>query len=181
MNKAVFLDRDGTIIVDKHYAYLPETIEFIPDAIEGLQKLQNAGFLLIIITNQSGVAKGLFTEEELKIFNKKMTKMLLEKNIKITDLYYCPHHPEGIIKKYALNCNCRKPKIALFLRAAKDYQIDLSKSYAIGDRIRDCAISLYTNCKGCLISNEKLHNLYDRIKLFCSFKECVEYIIGDNL
>lgn len=178
MNKAVFLDRDGTIIKDKNYSFNPESIEFIEGVIPSLQKLQNNGYLLIIITNQSGIARGMFSETELKIFNDVLLNLLKDNGIAVTSIYYCPHHPQGIVPQYAIECSCRKPGVKMFLDAVLEYNIDLSQSYAIGDNERDCAICLVSNCRGCLINENKAHS-NGIIKTFQTFERCVAYILGE--
>jgi D,D-heptose 1,7-bisphosphate phosphatase len=126
-NKAAFLDRDGTINVDNGYTYKIEDLEFLPGAVEGLKELQKKGYLLIIITNQSGIGRGYYTEKDYKNFMKEFYKRLEEKGVKITADYYCPHRPED-------KCRCRKPMTELVEKAIKDYDIDSSKSIFIGDK-----------------------------------------------
>ena len=162
MNKAIFLDRDGTINVEKDYLFRIEDFEFIFGVKEALKLLQANDFLLIIITNQSGIARGYYTEEDYRILNDWMLKELKFQGINITSVYYCPHHPEAKVEKYRKNCNCRKPKLGLYEQAIEDFNIDLSNSYAIGDKIRDCAICKNTDCHGFLIaSNEKTSVIED--------------------
>lgn len=175
-NKAVFLDRDGTLIIDKGYAYEPKKIEFMPDVISSLKRLENAGFLLIIITNQSGIARGFFTEKQLRAFNTELLERLRLAGVNITDLYYCPHHPEGVIEKYTKVCSCRKPGVELFLRAAEEHNIDFSASYAIGDSLRDCAISSVSACTGCLIG-KMTPEAENNVQQFSDLGECVDFIL----
>ena len=100
MNKAVFLDRDGTINIDKNYLYRKEDFEFMPGAIDGLKKLQEAGYLLIVITNQSGIARGYYTEADYEKLTEYMKSELQKKGVFLTEVLYCPHHPEGVISEY---------------------------------------------------------------------------------
>lgn len=179
MNKAVFLDRDGTIIKDKHYAFLPESIEFLPGVISGLKRLHNASYLLIIITNQSGIARGYFTEEHLKKFNDALLCRLKDEEISIDAIYYCPHYINGTIKKYAVECNCRKPKTGLFYIASTDFNIDFSSSYAIGDSERDCGICYVTQCRGCVLDGNK--SAKDELNHFENFQQCVDFIINNEM
>ncbi len=130
MNKAVFLDRDGTINVDHGYVYKPEDLQFIEKVPESLLRLIKADFLLIIITNQSGVGRGFFTEEAVNSFNENLISQLLEKNIKITDVFVCFHNPDQ-------NCDCRKPSPKLIFEAMKKYDIDPTRSFMIGDKESD--------------------------------------------
>lgn len=164
MNKAVFLDRDGTINVDKAYLSKIEEFEYLPGVIQGLRMLQDAGFILIIVTNQSGIARGYYTEENFLELNKWMLSDLRKKGIKIAKVYYCPHHPNGKIEKYKLDCNCRKPKLGMYEEAIEDFDIDLSRSFTIGDKIRDLAICEKTSCRGYLISDLEKENLVDGVK-----------------
>lgn len=132
MNKAVFLDRDGTINVDHGYVYKPEDLQFIEDVPQSLLQLDNAGYLLIIITNQSGVGRHFFTKEDVQRFNENLILQLAEKGVKITDVFVCCHAPEQ-------NCDCRKPSPRLILDAIKKYNIDPKKSFMIGDKESDFA------------------------------------------
>ena len=139
---AVFLDRDGTINVDYGYVCQKERLQFADGALKGLKILQDAGYLLVIITNQSGVARGYFSLEELEKFHSYMLEQLRLEGIFISGLYYCPH----------LNgCDCRKPGLELFYQAQKELQIDFSRSYAIGDQLRDLSICSAEPVRGYLI------------------------------
>ena len=151
MNKAAFLDRDGTINIDKNYLYKIEDFEFIPGAIETMRKLKELGYLLVIITNQSGIARGYYTEEDFYTLTEWMKEVLLNKGISIDGVYYCPHLPDAEMKKYKVECNCRKPKTGLFYKAAMELNIDIDNSIAIGDKMRDLAICDETMCRGFLI------------------------------
>lgn len=162
--KAIFLDRDGTINIDKSYIYKTTDFEFIPGAIEALKILQNEGFRLIIITNQSGIARGYYTENDLKKLNNWMLNQLYDEGINISKVYYCPHCKDGIVNQYNVECNCRKPKLGLFLEAIKEFNIDIENSYAIGDKIRDCEIAFKMNCKGYLIGHNEKKEIIQDIK-----------------
>lgn len=155
MNKAVFLDRDGTINVEKHYLHRVEDFDFLPDAVDGLRLLQKAGFKLIIITNQSGIARGYYTEEDYRVLNGWMLAELKRRGINIDAAYYCPHLPGAKIEKYRQVCSCRKPALGLFNQAVEDFDIDLAQSFAIGDKRRDCAICEMTACRGFLIGENE--------------------------
>ena len=145
MNKASFLDRDGTINVDYGYVYQYEKFEFIDGVVDTLKKLQGKGYLLIIITNQSGIARGYFSEEDMKSLHQKMCDDLLKQGVKIDAIYYCPHLD---------GCECRKPGVELFYKAAKDFDIDFSESIVIGDRLRDLSICEKENVRGFWITKE---------------------------
>ncbi len=152
-NKAVFLDRDGTINVDKDYLYRIEDFEYIDGAIEGLKALVDLGYMLVVITNQSGIARGFYTEDDYHRINDWMKRDLASRGIKIEATYFCPHLPEGIVKEYAVECDCRKPATGLFWKAAHDLDIDMDHSIAIGDKQRDLSICKESGVKGILISD----------------------------
>ena len=167
MNKVVFLDRDGTINEDYGYVFEIEKFKFIKGVIEGLKILRDLGYKLIVITNQSGIARGYYTKEDaIKIFEY-MKNELLKENIEIEKVYYCPHIGD--------NCNCRKPKLELFYKAQKEFDIDFKESYAIGDKVRDLAICEKENVKGFLLNNkEKIEN--ENIKRSKNLLEAAKYI-----
>ena len=164
MNKVVFLDRDGTINVDTHYLYKQEDFIFLPGVVESLKLLVDKGFLLIVITNQSGIARGYYTEDDFHKLDDWMVNKFKEVGVTISKTYYCPHLPNAAIKTYSQDCNCRKPKIGLFERAIEDFNIDCVHSFAIGDKLRDCAICYYTNCRGFLINTTELPDIINAVK-----------------
>ncbi len=129
-NKAVFIDRDGTINVDVHYLDDPNKFEMYPGVGEGVKKLKDSGFKIIVVTNQSGIARGYFTELQLSKIHEKMEKEFQRSDVILDGIYYCPHHPDD-------NCNCRKPKTGLFEKAIKEHNIDVIESYMLGDKILD--------------------------------------------
>ena len=138
MNRAAFFDRDGTINVDTGYLYEPEKLEFIPGIPELIKNYNDRGYLVIVITNQSGIARGMFTEEQMERFNEYMNQRLQrEYGAHVDAFYYCPHLP-----KITGECDCRKPKPGLFLRAMRDYDIDPNQSESYGDSPRDKTASL---------------------------------------
>lgn len=134
---AIFLDRDGTIIVEKMYLRDIASLELLPGAILGLKILATTGMPLYIFTNQAGVAHGYFNEETLKQIHIFLVTKLWEAGIKIRGVYYCPHHPNAEIEAYRHDCDCRKPKPGLLKLAARTDQLDLTRSYVIGDKISD--------------------------------------------
>ena len=129
---AVFLDRDGVLIKEKSYVKALEQLEIFSYTAECVARIKEKGYLTIVITNQSGIARGLFAEEELI----KMNQFLM-KETGVDAVYYCPHYGQGIIPKYAKSCSCRKPGIGMIELGCRDYDIDLSKSYMVGDRASD--------------------------------------------
>ena len=139
MRKAIFLDRDGTINVDVSYLHEIEKVEFLPGAIEALRLLKEKGYLLIVVSNQSGVGRGYFSLEDVQRINDYMNECLLEKHAQIDAFYYCPHTPEE-------KCQCRKPGIELYLKAADTFQIDFHNSYMVGDKESDILPAQILGC-----------------------------------
>ena len=154
--KAFFLDRDGTI--NQHIGFLkdPEDLELVEGASEAITRINDSGYLAIIITNQPIIARGEVTEEGLEIIHNKLETLLGNKHAYLDAIYYCPHHPDGGFKgeraELKIDCKCRKPKPGLILKAAKDFNIDLSKSFMIGDSSNDIIAGSAAGCKTCLIS-----------------------------
>lgn len=164
MKRAIFLDRDGTINVEKNYLYRISDFEFLPGVLEGLKLLQDAGYILVIITNQSGIGRGFYTEQDFHILNKWMLQTLKAQGINIAKVYFCPHLPDAPIANYRKDCECRKPKLGMYLKAIQEFDIDIQHSYAIGDKIRDCAICEKTECRGFLIGNNEKETTIATVK-----------------
>lgn len=150
MKKVIFLDRDGTINVEKDYIYKSEDLVFEEGTIEALKTFKNLGYILIVVSNQSGIARGYFTEEDLNIFNNNMNEILKKNGVEITEFYCCPHHPDGI-GEYKKVCECRKPNNKMIEDAIKKYNIDREKSYMIGDKTSDIGAGLKSNLKTVLV------------------------------
>ena len=136
-NIAVFLDRDGNINKDVGYPNSYEQIEIYPYSFDAVKKINTAGFLAVIITNQSGIGRGLIEEKKLHEIHQKMQVEFAEHNARIDGIYYCPHHTESIVPKYRKSCTCRKPAPGMALKAAADLNIETSQSYMIGDKVAD--------------------------------------------
>lgn len=130
--KALFLDRDGTINVEKNYVFRKEDFEFIPGVLDIIRKYQDDGFLIIIITNQAGIARGYYSEDDYFILTEWMLGKFEEEGIKITKVYYCPHHPA-----FTGDCNCRKPKPGMITTALHEFNINPNLSILIGDKKSD--------------------------------------------
>ncbi len=149
--KAIFLDRDGTINVYKGFLTKAEDFELIPGAAEAIKLINRSGYLVIVVSNQPVIARGDCTFEELQTIHNRMETLLGKEGAFIDAIYYCPHHPdkgfEGEHPDYKFDCNCRKPKPGLLLQAAKDWNIDLNKSYMIGDSERDVLAGNAAGCK----------------------------------
>lgn len=136
-SRAVFLDRDGTISFEVGYIDNVNDFKLIPGVTKALYELQELGFKLIVISNQSGVARGYFPESRVSEINNKMNGLMKEAGIEFDGIYYCPHLESGSVKDYAVNCSCRKPKPGMILKAENEHSIDLNSSFMIGDSIVD--------------------------------------------
>ncbi|MBR6014340.1 MAG: HAD family hydrolase [Selenomonadaceae bacterium] len=137
MNKAFFFDRDGVLNKDVGYLYKIEKFKWIDGAKETVKLCNEKNFWVVVVTNQSGIARGFYTENDVKILHEFMQNDLKNFGACIDAFYFCPHHPEGKISEYAKICDCRKPKAGMIFQAAKDLNIDLKKSFLIGDSQRD--------------------------------------------
>ncbi len=138
---AAFLDRDGTIIEDLGYLGDPERIQFIPGAVEALRALRDAGFRLVLVTNQAGVARGLITEADVRKVNQRLERLLMDAGLSLDGVYYCPHHPEHGSAEYRRACDCRKPRPGMIHQAARELHLDPSHSVVIGDHASDVALA----------------------------------------
>jgi len=150
-NRAVFLDRDGTMAKDVHYCRRPEDFELLPNTAKAVRLLNEHGFRVIVITNQSGIARGYFTEETLAEIHQKMKRELSKEGAWVDDVCYCPHHPDD-------NCDCRKPKPKLVFDAVKEHNIDLEKSFVVGDLQMDIGLGKAVGCRSILIGDPPLAN-----------------------
>lgn len=135
--KTVFLDRDGTINVEKNYLYRPEEFEFIPKVPEAIARLNNAGYQVIVVSNQAGVARGYYAEDDVIKLHQYVNEQLSKYKAHIDGFYYCPHHPDAGIGKYKMKCHCRKPGTGLFEKACEDFDVDIEDSWMIGDNVGD--------------------------------------------
>jgi len=147
MHSAVFLDRDGTINQDVSYLSEPTRLRLLPGAAEAIRRLRAHGFLVIIVTNQSGVARGLFTEADLRRIHKRLQEELAVHGATVDAIYYCPHHPEAGMPPYRAACSCRKPATGLLEQAAKDFNVDLPRSCVVGDKASDVIMGRRAGCR----------------------------------
>ncbi len=137
MRKAAFLDRDGVINVDHAYVSRKEDFEFIDGVLEAARQLHEAGYALVVVTNQSGIGRGYYTEEDFEALNIFMCRMFEEAGAPIAGIYFCPHHPQKALGAYKVDCTCRKPRPGMILRAAQEMALDLSQSILFGDKESD--------------------------------------------
>ena len=150
-SRAVFLDRDGTLIVDKPYSSDPDGIELLGGVTEGLILLHEAGYRLIVVTNQSAIARGYYDEAALSRMHRRIDDLLCPSGVLISAYYFCPHHVEGIDPSLATPCHCRKPAPGMILRAARDWSIDLRVSWLVGDSFTDCQAAERAGCRSVLL------------------------------
>lgn len=153
MNKAVFFDKDGTLVEDVPYNANPERIELCPGVPEALRLLQQERFKIAVVSNQAGIAYGYFNETDLEEIKNSLQYRLEKYGVHLSGFYYCPHHINGVISRYAIRCNCRKPAPGLLFRAAADLSVDLSRSWMVGDILHDVESGNRAGCRTALINN----------------------------
>jgi D-glycero-D-manno-heptose 1,7-bisphosphate phosphatase len=132
MRRAAFIDRDGTLIVERDYLADPDGVEFVPGAVEALRRLRDAGFAIVVVTNQSGIARGLYTEDDFRAVQRRIEELLRAQDVVVDRTYWCPHHPD-----FTGPCDCRKPGTGMHRRAAAELGLALSRSAFVGDRLKD--------------------------------------------
>ncbi|MCW3110621.1 MAG: hydrolase, HAD-superfamily, subfamily [Segetibacter sp.] len=151
--KAVFLDKDGTLIPDIPYNVNPDLISLEDGVLEGLKLLQKAGYIFVVISNQAGAARGYFQLNALEKVKQKIDLLLNKEGVLIERYYFCPHHTEGKVAEYAIACECRKPKPGMILQAVKDLEIATENSWMIGDILNDAEAGNRAGCQTILIEN----------------------------
>ena len=180
--KAIFLDRDGTL--NKYVGFLRniDDLELIDGVTEAIKKINGSSYLAIVITNQPVIARGEVTYDELNQIHNKLETLLGDKGAYLDGLYYCPHHPDkgfkGEVVELKINCDCRKPKPGLLLKAAEDFNIDLNESWMIGDGLIDVEAGKAAGCRTILLSDNENDNI-STIRL-SNLVDAVDYIIGDK-
>jgi D-glycero-D-manno-heptose 1,7-bisphosphate phosphatase len=150
MQRAVFLDRDGTINLEKEYLYRIDEFEFVPGAPEAIRRLNEAGFIVVVVTNQSGVGRGYYTEDDVEALHRYISLELERYGARVDAWMYCPHHPLGK-GSYSLSCSCRKPLPGMLLEAAGRLTIDLERSVMIGDKCVDMEAAVAAGCRPILV------------------------------
>jgi len=181
LRKAVFLDRDNTIIEDRAYSADPASIVPLAGAIEAMRRLQDAGYLLVIITNQSGVARGYFEEEALRAFNAQLIERLRGEGVTVAGLYYCPHYANGKVARYAIPCDCRKPAPGMLIQAAEEHGIALAQSWMIGDKADDVGAGKAGGCRTIRVLTGKAPAADDEEPDFtaASLADAADLVLGD--
>jgi len=150
MTPAIFLDKDGTLIHDVPYNVDSAKMRLCDGVADGVQRLHEAGFALVVVTNQSGVARGYFAEGAIAPVEHRLRQLL---EVPMAGFYYCPHHPQGAVADYAVPCCCRKPEPGLLLRAAAELGLDLERSWLVGDILNDVEAGQRAGCRTVLIDN----------------------------
>lgn len=150
-DRAVFLDRDGTLVHARHYPSRPEHLVLYDGIADGLLKLQAAGFRLVVVTNQSGIARGYFTEDDLDAMHRHLREQLASIGVRLDAIYHCPHHVDGALTALAIRCECRKPQPGMLHRAAADLCLDLDRSWLVGDILDDIEAGRRAGCRTVLV------------------------------
>jgi D,D-heptose 1,7-bisphosphate phosphatase len=153
LKPAIFFDKDGTLIEDRPYNVDLRYVRFASDAFESLRLLSHAGFGLFLVTNQAGVARGRLTLNALEAHLTDITKLLAQERISFDGFYFCPHHEDGEVSEFSIECDCRKPKPGLILRAAREHGIDLTRSWMVGDILNDVEAGNRAGCRSILLDN----------------------------
>jgi len=151
MRVAFFFDRDGTINEEVNYLSSPDQLRLLPRAAEALRIANSFGVYVFIISNQSGVARGLLTEQQVETVNQALLEMLKKEGVHVDGIYYCPHHPEYGEPKYRIPCDCRKPGIGMLNQAASAFPIDMKRSFVIGDKLIDVQTATNAGATGILV------------------------------
>ncbi|MDR0304058.1 MAG: HAD family hydrolase [Chitinispirillales bacterium] len=159
MNKALFLDRDGVINKDTAYLHKVENVEFVDGIFDLCKIATEKGFLIIVVTNQGGIAMGNYSEKEMRNVHNYIREEFAKKEIEISKFYFCPHHPNAAIDKFKADCGCRKPNPGMLLRAQRDFNIDFSRSVMVGDKKSDRI--LIDGLKSYIVKSEYCFENYD--------------------
>jgi len=174
MKKCVFLDRDGNINIEKDYLHKIEDFEFIKGAKESIKIFNDLGYLVVVVTNQSGVARGYYDESSVEKLHNHLQREVEAIGGHIDGFYYCPHHPEKGIGKYKVDCDCRKPEPGMFLQAKKDLDIDFSKSIMVGDKISDVKAGKNLGMRSILVKTGHGVEEVEKVDFDCEIFEDLE-------
>lgn len=172
MRKCIFLDRDGNINVEVDYLYKKEDFKFIEGAERAIKIFNELGYLVVVVTNQSGIARGYYREEDVKNLHVYINEELSKIGARIDAYYYCPHHPKEGVDMYRKKCRCRKPELGMFLNAKKDYNIDFENSIIIGDKLSDVEAGIKLGMKSILVRSghgtKEEKKIYSKVEIFDS-------------
>lgn len=179
LRKAVFLDRDGVINLDRAYVHRWEDFEFVPGIVDAMRQLKQAGYLLVVVTNQSGIARGYYSEAQYQQLTAQMRKALENAGADVDAVYHCPHHPEGSVATYAIDCDCRKPAPGMILQAARELGIDLASSWLIGDKPSDIDAGKAAGVgRTCLVASDNPQSVAARAaSQQVSLTACIDHIL----
>jgi D-glycero-D-manno-heptose 1,7-bisphosphate phosphatase len=185
--RAIFLDRDGTLLVEMGYLNHFSQVKPYRFTLEALRKAKEHGFTLICVTNQSGIARGYLTERDLKEIHRRMQRMLCDDGAELDGIYYCPHHPEGTVTVYTKRCACRKPSPVLGQRAARRFGIDLTRSFMVGDKETDLLFGSSLGVTPCLVrtgygafeERQITGRRSGAVPVFDNVLDAVDWITGD--
>ena len=181
LRKAAFLDRDGVINKDKGYVGRWEDFEFVPGALRGMKLLQNMGYVLVIVTNQSGLARAYYSEEQYQALNRQIYAALKQARIQVGGIYHCPHHPKGVVPELSIHCECRKPAPGLLIRASRDLSLSMQDSLLIGDMPSDIEAARAAGlAKAYAVSSKNFAasaTLFDSDGYFDNLLACAKYLV----
>ncbi|MGL5050736.1 MAG: D-glycero-beta-D-manno-heptose 1,7-bisphosphate 7-phosphatase [Fusobacteriaceae bacterium] len=177
MKKTIFLDRDGTINIEKDYLHKIKDFEFESGVLEALRIFKELNYDVIVVTNQSGIARGYYTEHDLKELNSYMVEEINKNGGAILKCYYCPHHPEKGLDKYRLECSCRKPESGMLEEAIKEFNVDRENSYMVGDKLSDIGAGQKAHLKSILVKTGYGKKTFEKI----SEEEKSKIMIFENL
>ena len=184
LRKACFLDRDGVLIEEENYLSDPARARLCDGVVKALARLHASGYLLVVVSNQSGVARGYFTMRAVEAVQSRIAKLLAGRGVVVDAWYNCPHHPEGSVPELAIDCECRKPKPGMLLKAAQDLGIDLKASFMIGDRLSDIEAAFNAGCPAAALvatghgSEQDLSNpVFKRAVLARNASDAVEQLL----
>ncbi|MEY5100992.1 MAG: hypothetical protein RJA36_3711 [Pseudomonadota bacterium] len=180
--KAAFLDRDGVINLDRAYVHRWDEFEFVPGAIDAMRRLKNAGYVLVVVTNQSGIARGYYTEQQYQDLTAAMRQALAEAGAGVEAVYHCPHHPKGEVAELAQDCECRKPAPGMILRAAQELKLSLADSILVGDKPSDIEAARAAGVgKAYLVQSDNAESGQGQVDAdgsFADLKSCVDALLA---
>ncbi|HLJ34194.1 MAG TPA: HAD family hydrolase [Ktedonobacteraceae bacterium] len=172
-SRALFLDRDGTLVHPRQYPSRPEQLHLYAGIGPALRALQGAGLRVVVITNQAGIARGYFTEVDLQRMHAYLTQEMARMGVHVDGIYHCPHHPEGVIPELAIHCKCRKPQPGMLLQAAREFDLDLEHSWFVGDILDDVEAGNRAGCRTILVDLGTEHLPEQQVR-------CPSYVARDT-